>query len=118
MDVVKYIYVPSPHGNYSIVKVLMEPKLDPNTNEILFRIKDVYRLSRIRGVPAAGFKPVYKNDECFDFQGDAAIYAEVVNVKHVERLKKIINAKIQREQAKLDKLSIVKPKIRNMNLVK
>ena len=116
MDVEKYVYVPGPHGNYCIIKVLTEPSVSVS-GEVIYKVKNLYQLRRIRGVPAQ-LKYSYGNDECFDCQGDAAVYAESENIKHIKKLQDIINKKIQYEQLKLDNLSTCKPRVRNINLVK
>ena len=73
MDVEKYIFVPSNQGNYVIVKVTMEPRLDTQTQNTYFVIKNK---SRIMYRVPMGLKSRYENADCFDSKGDALVYAE------------------------------------------
>ena len=113
--ITKYIYVPTTHGNYVIIKVPVKPSLDAN-NEV-----ECYILQRARpsrpGQYVAGLKGSYKPLECFDTEDEAIKYASDHIKSHRQSIINKLEASIKERQDKIEKLLEGKPRVRYFNWV-
>lgn len=117
MDVIKFVYNSTTHGNYIISQVEMEPILNPSTNEVDFKLKGksfFYSTPRYR----LSMKSRYTKNECFDTKAEAIAYAN----KEIIKYREAMLAKLQKEadqiQTKIDKIALSSAKMRYFNFVK
>lgn len=105
----KYIYAPTTQGNYTILKVVMVPKLDQHTNEVVFEIKNIYKIGR---KVAGKLQRQYKNSECFDDYADVQIFAKQKIQEHIKFLRDRAACQARYFAQKADKLDNKIPKLR------
>lgn len=117
MNVIKFVYNSTTHGNYVISQVEMEPVLNPSTNEVEFKlIRHSFAYST--GRYNLRMKSRYTKDECFDTRIEAVDYA---NIKISQYRDKMI-CKLKKEEddikARISKLINNPIKMRYINFVK
>jgi len=110
----KYIYAPTTHGNYAIVRMDMKPRYNG------FNIIDRYSTPEGHHYSqwVSGIKSSYPIDECFDTIEDAEKFAKKQISMLRDKMISDLEKKVKYIQNKMDRLGNTDPKVHYFNWIK
>jgi len=107
---IKFIYAPTTHGNYAIVR--MDMKYSTSVDKYI--VPSNYSYSQW----VSGIKESYPADKCFDTREEAEKYAKTEIALLRSKMISYLEKQVQYLQDKIDKLGNTDPKVRYFNWVK